>query len=59
MVNTRILELSTELYVLPSKCEQVFYYDVPSKVGWSYVVRNHPRGRPVKYNVAEEDNIQE
>jgi hypothetical protein len=27
---------------------------VPGKVGWSYVVRYEPRGRPVKYIVLEE-----
>ena len=41
--------------VLPSQCEQVFYSEVPSKVGWSYIVRYNPRGRPVKYNVVEEE----
>jgi hypothetical protein len=61
MVNTRAFELGTEPYVLPSQCEQVFYSEVPSKAGWSYVVRYDPRGRPVKYNhVAEdEDNNEE
>jgi hypothetical protein len=34
MVNTRMLETSTELYVLPSQCEHVFYSDVLGKVGW-------------------------
>jgi hypothetical protein len=59
MVNTRTVESGTELYVLPSQCEQVFYSDVPGKAGWSYVVRYDPRGRLVKYNVAEEDDIEE
>ena len=26
---------------------------------WSYVVRYDPRGRPVKYNVVEEDENEE
>jgi hypothetical protein len=39
MVNTKTLEPGTELYVLSSQSEQVFYSDVPCKVGWSYVVR--------------------
>jgi hypothetical protein len=61
MVNTREFELGTEPYVLPCQCEQVFYSEVPSKVGWSYVVRYDPRGRPVKYNhiVEDEDNNEE
>jgi hypothetical protein len=61
MVNTRTFEsgLSLESYVLPSQCEQVFYCEVPGKPGWSFVVRYDPRGRPVKYNVLEEDDIQE
>ena len=61
MVNARAFESGTEPYVLPSQCEQVFYLEVPSKAGWSYVVRYDPRGRLVKYNhVAEdEDNNEE
>ena len=51
MVNTRLFELGTEPYVLPSQCEQVFYSKVPGKAGWSFVVRHDPRGRPVKYNL--------
>ena len=56
MVNTRALELGTEPYVLPSQCEQVFYLEVPRKVGWSYIVRYDPRGILVKYNAPEEEN---
>ena len=60
MVNTRAFELGTKTYVLPSQCEQVFYSEVPGKVGWSYVVRYNPRGTPVKYNhVDDEDNHKE
>jgi hypothetical protein len=38
-----------------------FYSEVPGKVGWSYIVRYDPRGRPVKYNhvVEHEDNNEE
>jgi hypothetical protein len=53
MVDTRTLELGTELYVLPRQCEHVFYLDVSGKVRWSYVVRYDPRERTVKYNVEE------
>jgi hypothetical protein len=53
------LSQGTKTYVLPSQCEQVFYSEVPGKVGWSYIVRYDPRGRPVKYNVPEEDDIEE
>jgi len=56
MVNTRSFELGTNHYVLPSQCEQVFYSEVPGKAGWSFVVRYDPRGRPVKYNIVEEEN---
>ena len=60
MVNRRALELGIEPYVLPSQCEQVFYSEVPSKEGWSYIVRYDPRGRSVKYNpLEEEDNVEE
>jgi len=56
MVNTRLLESRTsEPYVLPSQCEQVFYSEVPGRMGWSFVIRHDPRGRPVKYNIVEED----
>ena len=53
--STRELEPGTEPYVLPSQCEQVFYSKVPGKVGWSYIVRYDPRGRPVKYNAVDEE----
>ena len=60
MINTRSFEpVGDELYVLPSQCEQVFYFGVPHKLGWSFVVRHDPRGRPVKYNVMEEEDIEE
>ena len=59
MVNTRALEPGTEPYVLPSQCEQVFYSEVLGKIGWSYIVRYDPRGRSIKYNAKEEDNVEE
>ena len=60
MINTRSFEpVGDEPYVLPSQCEQVFYFGVPHKLGWSFVVRHDPRGRPVKYNVIEEEDIEE
>ena len=62
MVNTRLIEPGTEPYVLPSHCEHVFYYEVPGKPGWSFVVRHDPRGRPVKYNLDdanEEGSLEE
>ena len=55
MVNIRLFEPRTDPYVLPSQCEQVFYLEVPSKAGWSFVMRHDPRGRPVKYNL-DDDN---
>jgi hypothetical protein len=55
MVNTREVELGTKPYVLPSHCEQLFYSEVPSKEGWSYIVRYDPRGRTIKYNHVAED----
>ena len=55
MINTRFLESRTSKpYVLPSQCEQVFYLEVPGRMGWSFVIRHDPRGRPVKYNIVEE-----
>jgi hypothetical protein len=59
MVNTRNVEPGSKPYVLPSQCEHVFYSEVPGIWVWSYVVRYDPRGRMVKYNVAEEDDIEE
>ena len=60
MINTRSFELvRDEPYVFPSQCEQVFYFGVPHKLGWSFFVRHDPRGRPVKYNVMEEEDIEE
>ena len=37
----------------------MFYFSVPHKLGWSFVVRHNPRGRPVKYNEIEEEDIEE
>jgi len=59
MVNTWTLEPGTELYVLPSQCEQVFYSYVLGTVGWSYVVIYDPKGRRVKYNVLDNNDIEE
>ena len=60
MINTRSFEpFGDEPYVLPSQCKQVFYFGIPHKPGWSFVVRHDPRGRPVKYNVIEEEDIEE
>jgi hypothetical protein len=60
VVNTRAFKPATKHDVLPSQCEQVFYSEVPSKAGWSYVIRYDLRGRPIKYtHVEEEDNIEE
>ena len=60
MINTRSFEpIGDESYVLPSQCEQVFYFGVPHKLGWSFVVRHDPRGRLIKYNVIEEEDIEE
>ena len=60
MINTRsFVPVGDEPYVLPSQCEQVFYFGIPYKLGWSFVVRHDPRGRLVKYNVIEEEDIEE
>ena len=60
MINTRSFEpVRDEPYVLTSQCEQVFYFGVPHKSGWSFVVRHDPRVRPVKYNVIKEEDIEE
>ena len=45
MIKTRSFEpVRDKPYVLPSQCEQVFYFGVPHKLGWSFVVRHDPRG---------------
>ena len=61
MVNTRNVERGSKPYVLPSQCEQVFYSKIPGRGGWSFVVRHDPRGRTIKYNVAEgnEEGLEE
>ena len=61
MVNARLFEPIMEPYVIPSQCEHVFYFEVPGKMGWSFVVRYDPRGRLVKYNLQEgnEDSLEE
>ena len=59
MVYTRELEPGIESYLLPSQCEQVFYSKVLGKKCWSYIVRYDPRGRLVKYNPKDEENVKE
>jgi hypothetical protein len=59
IVNIRTFELGLESYVLPNQCEYVLYCEVLKKPGWSFFVRYDPRGWPIKYNVLEEDDIQE
>ena len=47
--------LSQEQSPMFFQCEQVFYSEVLGKAGWLFVVRHDSRGRPIKYNV-EDDN---
>ena len=58
MVNTRSFELRIDHYFLSSRCEHVFYSEILGMVGWSFVVRYDLRGRPLKYNVVEEYDIE-
>jgi len=59
MMKTPFFEKSNDPYVFPSQCEQVFYSKVLRKRDWSFVFRYDPRGRPVKYNVDKEDDVEE
>ena len=59
MANTRSFELGLDHYVLPSQCKQIIYAEVPGRAGWPFVVRYDRRARLVKYNVEEEDYIEE
>ena len=59
MVNTWSTEPITNHYSLLSQCKQVFYSEVPSRAGWSFVVRYDLRERPIKYNVVEDYDIEE
>jgi hypothetical protein len=59
MIKTKNFEKSNDCYVFPSQCEQVFYSKVIGKRDWTFVVRYDPTGRPVKYIVDEEDDIEE
>ena len=56
MVNIRALEPSTDPYVLPSQCEQIFCLDVLGNASWAYIVKYDPRGIPMKYNIVEEED---
>ena len=31
-----------------------FTQEVLGRMGWSFVIRHDPRGRPIKYNIVEE-----
>ena len=60
MINARLFEpVGDESYVLPSQCEQIFYLEVPHKLGWSFFVRHDTRGRLIKYNAMEEEDTKE
>jgi hypothetical protein len=59
MIKTIVFENENDSYVFPSQCEQVFYLKVLGKRDWSFIVRYDRRGRPVKYIVDEEDDIEE
>ena len=59
MIKTIVFEKTNDRCGFPSPCEQVFYSKVPGKRDWSFVVRYFPRGRPVKYTIDEEDDIEE
>jgi hypothetical protein len=59
MIKTMMFERGHDHYVFPSQCEQVFYSKVPGERDWSFVVIYDPRGRPIKYTVEEEDDIEE
>ena len=60
IINIRSFELiGDEPYVRPSQCEQVFYFGIPHKLGWSFVVIHNLRGRLVKYNVMDEEDTEE
>lgn len=60
IINTRLFEpVGEEPCVLPIQYEKVFYLKVPHKPSWSFVVRHDPRGRPIKYNAIEEEDIKE
>jgi hypothetical protein len=59
MIKTTMFERGHDRYVFPSQCEHAFYSKVPGERDWSFVVRYDPRGRPVKYTVEEEDDIEE
>jgi hypothetical protein len=59
MIKKMVFEKTNDRYVFPSQCKQVFYSKVPGKRDWSFVFRYDPRGRPIKYTVDEEDDIEE
>lgn len=59
MIKTMVFEGQNDRYVFPSQCEQVFDSKALSERDWSFVVRYDPRGRPVKYIVEEENDIEE
>jgi hypothetical protein len=59
MIKTTVFEKTNDRYVFQSQCEQVFYSNVPGRRDWSFVVRYDPRGRPIKYTIYEEDDIEE
>ena len=59
MINTWLLELGIDAFVLSNQCEKSFYSKVPSKASWSHVIGYHQRGIPIKYTLSKKDEIKE
>ena len=59
LIQGHLSQLEMSPMFFQANARNFFYFGVPQKLGWSFFVRHDPRGRPVKYNVIEEVDIEE
>jgi hypothetical protein len=59
MIKTMVFERGHDRYFFPRQCENVFYSKVLGERDWSFFVIYDPRGRPLKYTIEEEYDIEE
>lgn len=56
MINTSRFEATSEPYVFPSQCDQIFLIPNLEQPGWSFVIDYDPRGRRVTFVPDVEDH---
>ncbi|XP_059075535.1 uncharacterized protein LOC131875398 [Cryptomeria japonica] len=58
MINTSRFEATSEPYVFPNQCDQIFLIPNLEQPGWSFVIDYDPRGRRVTYVEDNEEDAE-